>query len=309
MIKSILQKIFLNLNLNAKAPRESHLRLGQSSILASRAASPSFRNLWDAEVKVFSQWGEDGILDYLVSKLGIHKPKVIEIGAGNFTECNSRYLAENLNASVVAVDGRGDLLKSINETDLTWKSHILGIETWVTPENINHLIKEGHKFMAGIDIFSLDLDGNDFWILREADLSQVRVVIVEYNPLFGKTHEVTVPRNDLFDRTSIHESWLYYGASLLAFVGELKKKGFTFVGTNRVGNNAFFVTSSDASLIPFQPDPKDSIFYDWRIRESRDSDGHLNFLSGFLRQSAMSKMPLIDLKTDQIISVEEVNQK
>ena len=307
MFKSIIRKIIYFINSKPSESRESQLRLGQSSILSSRATSKGFKNLWDAEVKVFSQWGEDGILDFLVSRLGIHKPKVLEIGAGNFDECNSRFLAENLNASVVAVDGRPDLLSNIDASEIKWKSHILGIETWVTPNNINELISEGHSFMGGIDVFSLDLDGNDYWILRESDLKNVKVVVVEYNPLFGRTHEVTVPREDSFDRTSKHESWLYYGASLLAFVGELKKKGFTFVGTNRVGNNAFFVSSGDAGLIPFQPDPLDASFYDWRIRESRDSAGNLNFLSGAARQSAMGSMPLLDLQTNKLITVTEAN--
>ncbi len=307
MIKSIMQRILLNLNSNSKALREIQMRLGQSSILASRAASPTFKNLWDAEVKVFSQWGEDGILDYLVSRLGIHKPKVLEVGAGNFDECNSRFLAENLNASVVAVDGRKDLLQSIETSDLNWKNHILGIETWVTPENINDLIFQGKEFMGGIDIFSLDLDGNDYWILEKANLVNVKIVVIEYNPLLGSTHAVTVPREDSFDRTSKHESWLYYGASLLAFVGELQKKGFTFVGTNRVGNNAFFVSSGDASLIPFHPNPSEAHFHDWRIRESRNSGGNLNFLTGPARHSAMGNMPLLDLRTNKIISVAEAN--
>ena len=63
--------------------------LGQNSIIGSRANSSNFKNLWDAEVKVFSQWGEDGILDFLCEALGISKPKMLEVGAGNFRECNS----------------------------------------------------------------------------------------------------------------------------------------------------------------------------------------------------------------------------
>ena len=307
MVKSIIRKINSIFRSKPSESRESQLRLGQSSILSSRAMSNGFKNLWDAEVKVFSQWGEDGILDYLVSRLDIHKPKFLEIGAGNFDECNSRFMAENLNASVVAVDGRSDLLSNIDASEIKWKSHILGIETWVTPNNINELISQGRAFMGGIDVFSLDLDGNDYWILQEADLNNVKVVVVEYNPLLGRTHEVTVPREDSFDRTSKHESWLYYGASLLAFVGELKKKGFTFVGTNRVGNNAFFVSSGDARLIPFHPDPSNPSFYDWRIRESRDSEGNLNFLSGPARYSAMGNMPVLDLRTNKMTSVAEIN--
>lgn len=288
--------------------RNSRFELGQASLLASRAASPHFKNLWDAEVKVYSQWGEDGILDYLISRLGISKPKVLEVGAGNFTECNSRFLAENLNASVVAIDGRKDLVMSIDNSELKWKSHVLGIETWVTPENINALITQGNQFMQGIDVFSLDLDGNDYWIIEKAELSNIKVVVVEYNPLFGGRFEVTVPRDDIYDRTVKHESWLFYGASLLAFVGVLKRKGFTFVGTNRVGNNAFFIASDKANLIPFKPDPSDSVYYDWRIRESRGPGGELSFLSGLARQSVMGNLQLVDLVNNKQITVGECNK-
>jgi len=287
----------------------TRFELGQSAIMASRAASPNFRNLWDAEVKVYSQWGEDGILDYLVSRLGISKPKVLEIGAGNFSECNSRFMAENLNASVVAIDSRSDLLDSIKASTLNWKNHILGIEAWVTPLNINSLVSQGREFMQGIDVLSLDLDGNDYWIIEGADLKETHIIVVEYNPLFGGKSEVTVPRDDAFDRTTKHESRLYYGASLLAFVSVLNRKGFSFVGTNRVGNNAFFIASGKANLIPFKPNPTDPVYYDWRIRESRGPDGELSFLSGLARQLAIGSLPLVDLTNNQLITVEAATSK
>jgi len=221
--------------------RNFRFLIGQSAILASRANSETFKNLWDAEVKVYSQWGEDGILDYLCEQIGLSKPKVLEIGAGNFTECNSRFLAENRNASVFAVDGRADLIPSIESNSLRWKSHIFGYRTWVTPENVNEILDKAGQAIGTPDVFSLDLDGNDYWILQAANLDSVSVVVVEYNPLFGHNMAVTVARDDSFDRTSKHYSWLYYGASLKAFVDLLRTKGFEFVGTNRVGNNAFFV--------------------------------------------------------------------
>jgi hypothetical protein len=284
---------------------ESDFALGQASIISSRAASNNFNNLWDAEVKIYSQWGEDGILDYIFRKIDIPKPKVIEVGAGNFSECNSRFLAENLNASVVAIDGREDLIETISKTDLLWKTHILGIQTWVTPSNINQLISRAHHFMGGVDMFSLDLDGNDFWIINAADLTGIKVVVVEYNPLFGNLKALTVPEEDAFDRTKKHLSWLYYGASLQAFVNILSEKGFSFIGTNRVGNNAFFVATNVSHLIPFSPDPKNDCYFDWRVRESRDGSSKLSFLSGEERVIEIQNLPLVDLLTKKITNLRE----
>ena len=287
------------------ANRESVFALGQASISSSRAASNNFKNLWDAEVKIYSQWGEDGILDYIFQRLEIPKPKVIEFGAGNFSECNSRFLAENLNASVVAIDGREDLIETISKTDLPWKTHILGLQTWVTPSNVNQLIKKAHHFMGGVDMLSLDLDGNDFWIINAADLTGIMVVVVEYNPLFGNLKALTVPEEDAFDRTKKHFSWLYHGASLKAFVNVLSDKGFRFIGTNRVGNNAFFVATDASHLIPFSPDPNNDCYFDWRVRESRDRSSQLSYLSGEERTTEIQNLPLVDLLTTKLTNLRE----
>jgi hypothetical protein len=298
----ILDKLIENLRFKVKREREELVfALGQASVLSSRAAANKFENLWDAEVRVYSQWGEDGILDFIFSKLGVFKPKVIEVGAGDFSECNSRFLAEFLNASVVAIDGRTDLIKSIDQSNLQWKTHILGIQIWVTPKNINELISKARDFMSGIDMLSLDLDGNDYWIIKEADLTDIKLVVLEYNPLFGSQKALTVPEEDNFDRTKKHYSWLYYGASLKAYVDLMTKKEFKFVGSNRVGNNAFFVAEAYSHLIPFNPDPKDDSYFDWRIRESRDESAQLNFLSGIERQAQIAALPLLDLNENEIV--------
>lgn len=280
--------------------------MGQTAILASRSMSDKFEQLWDAEVKVFSQWGEDGILDYLCEQLGISKPKVLEIGAGNFGECNSRFLAENRNASVFAVDGRDDLSSTINQNSLRWKTHIFSMQEWITPKNINKVINAARESMLGIDIFSLDLDGNDFWILDEANLQSVSIVVVEYNPLFGSKLAVSVPRDDTFDRTTKHFSWLYYGASIKAFIKILSQKDFVFVGTNRVGSNGFFVRKSIVNKIKIELPEDLSPYVDWRIRESRNQQGELNYLSNNDRIDQIKDMPLINILDGSEIQVKDL---
>ena len=280
-----------------------HFLVGQSAILTSRSMSGRFQKLWDAEVKVFSQWGEDGILDYLCESLDLSKPKVLEVGAGNFHECNSRFLAENRNASVVAVDGRDDLISSINQNSLKWKNHIFALQEWILPTNINNVISTARKSMLGIDIFSLDLDGNDYWILEAANLEDVSVVVVEYNPLFGSKLAVSVPRDDKFDRTTKHYSCLYYGASLLAYIHILSQKGFVFVGSNRVGSNGFFVRKDLATQIKLNLPTEFSQHTDWRIRESRDSLGKLDYLSNNERTNQMLGMPLVNVKDGSKLKV------
>ena len=299
MMNKILRYL---LNLIKKINDESivslKLMIGQSAVLSSRASSSKFTNLWDAEVKVFSQWGEDGILDFICETLKISKPKFVEIGAGNFHECNSRFLAESRNASVVAIDARTDLVTEVKKMTVFWKTHIFPICEIVTPDNINDLLVFARDKMAGIDILSLDIDGNDYWVLDAAKLDKISVVVVEYNSLFGYLAEVSVPRDDLFNRKEKHFSCLYYGASLSAFIYSLSLKGFTFLGSNRACNNAFFIKNEKINEFSIEIPTNLELFVDSRVRESRDTFGSLSFLSGKDRLRVIETMPVVNVKNN-----------
>ena len=299
------------LNLIKKINNESivslKLMIGQSAVLSSRASSSKFINLWDAEVKVFSQWGEDGILDFICETLKISKPKFVEIGAGNFHECNSRFLAESRNASVVAIDARTDLVTEVKKMTVFWKTHIFPICEIVTPDNINDLLVFARDKMAGIDILSLDIDGNDYWVLDAAKLDKISVVVVEYNSLFGYSAEVSVPRDDLFNRKEKHFSCLYYGASLSAFIYSLSLKGFTFLGSNRACNNAFFIKNEKINEFSIEIPTNLELFVDSRVRESRDTFGSLSFLSGKDRLRVIEKMPVTNVKSNTQTTLSEIS--
>ena len=284
-------------------------RIGEAALLAQKAARPAFRHLWDAEVKVYSQWGEDGILDYLCDCLDIIRPRSLELGVGNFLECNTRFLAEHRAGSVVAVDARTDLSTTMRALPEYWRTSIWAFEEWITPESVSGMLSRARVLMGGVDVLSLDIDGNDYWVAEALDFSGVQIIVVEYNPLLGHRLPVSVPRDDGFDRRRAHPSWLYYGASLRAWIHLFHGNGFTFVGTNRQGNNAFFCPSARLAEIPLAtPELEDlTRFVDWRVRESRGDDGRLSYLSGADRTEAIGSMPLIDVATERRLSVAEAN--
>ena len=279
---------------------------GQAAILTMRSNVSNMKNLWDAEVRVFSQWGEHGILDYLCEILSISRPKVIEIGAGDFMECNSRFLGENRNAKITLIDNRADLVKRVNAQDLRWKTYLQAEKTWVTTANVGEIVNRSREKMCGIDILSLDLDGNDYWILDAIDLQGMSIIIVEYNALFGGRAHVTVPMQEDFDRSSSHFSCKYYGASLPAFVDLLSKKGFEFVGTNRPMTNAFFVRASMTHLFSWKLPLDPMNFVDCHVREARDRDGKLRFASKKEEIDSISRMPVINLITSEKVALGDV---
>ncbi len=298
---NILSELFIN---------PLKILIGTASVNQNKSYNKHFKNLWDAEVKVFSQWGEDGILDYLCFELDLFKPKMLELGSGNFLECNSRFLAENLNASVVAVDSRKDLIPTLESLPIYWKTSILPINTWITPETVIDIQEKAVDFLGKIEILSLDIDGNDYWVAMNLDLSEIRIIVVEYNPLFGSEKAVTIPRKDDFDRTTAHFSNLYYGVSLKAWINHFREHNFDFVGTNRAGNNAFFIASDclDKLSIPLPNFNDLEIYVDWRVRESRDKRGRLNYLANAERQKLIANMPLIDLETKAEIFVSDLSK-
>ena len=121
------------------------------------------------------------------------------------------------------------------------------IAAWVTRENINGLITE-HGYAGEIDLFSLDLDGNDYWIWEAVTVSSPRVVILEYNSMFGPDRAVTIPYDPHFDRHRHHS--MYYGASLQALTRLNARKGYRLVAVEPSGVNAFFLRHDVATHIP-----------------------------------------------------------
>ena len=104
------------------------------------------------------------------------------------------------------------------------------LNKYVTPQNINFFD------MEDLDLLSIDIDGNDFWIW-DALKTKPRVVIIEYNCSFGEK-SITIPQSDS-PRLETFPDLLYHGASLNALVKLGNLKGYNLVYAN--GTNAIFV--------------------------------------------------------------------
>lgn len=277
---------------------ELRIQVGALHAAMNRCIDKRVKNLWDVEVKVFSQWGEDGILDYLFYSLGLIKPRILELGAGNFSECNSRFAAHILNASVYAVDSREDLPVGLSRSGLMWRNSIFSEVIEIEDNNVVAITKRASKALGGIDVISVDIDGNDYWVMKNIPLNGVLVVVVEYNPIFGKDFRVSVPyeKKSRFER---HRSGLLFGGSLPAFIDLLKEKNFTFVGTNRVGNNAFFVDAEKVDNINVEIPNLRFLdkFVDWRCREARDDHGELTYETIESNQGLIDKFVVVEVAT------------
>jgi hypothetical protein len=310
IVKRHLLELFYKLHYKffGKSELAKKMLSASAAISSSNSWRSDYKNLWDAEVRVFSQWGEDGILNYLLDLAEISKPRIIEFGAGNFSECNSRFPAEYRNASVYAIDMRKDLLSNVNSLDINWKNHIYPVVDFITPSSAISHLEKANRLLGGVDVLSMDIDGNDYWVLNSLNLTEIEILVCEYNPLYGPKRSCTVTRDDKFDRTLVHTSWLHFGMSLRASINLMEKNNLIFVGTNRVGNNAFFVRDRIAKKIPFDiPNIHDlNKFTDWRVREGRGTDGELNYFGNSERQSLLADCELYDLDSNSLFKASEL---
>ena len=293
-LKKILN--FLSISRNHRIKNEILLGIGSSHFLNIRERYGKIKNLNELDFKVFSQSGEDGIIDYLLYSLNIKVPKFVEIGVGDYQEANTRFLFERTNAKGLIIDCIKQLNQKVSKNLTLWKGDLTVIEKTITESNINSIL-EKNRFNSNLDLFSLDIDGIDYWIIKSLPSNISKVFIAEYNSTFGADLEITVPNIPNFSRTNYHHSNLCFGMSLKALIKLMKSKNFVFVGTSLSRINAFFISKDEIEKINLELPDENNLeeYVDSNIRESRDVNGKLSFLSGSKKIEEIKECEVVDL--------------
>ena len=263
------------------------------------------KQLSDVEFSGFSQWGEDGIIDWLIEKLPKIPKTFIEFGVENYKESNTRMLLYLRNWRGLILDGSDDHVQNIRQQNIYWRYDLTAKAAFIDRDNINDLISDA-GLSGNIGLLSIDIDGNDYWIWKAVDVVKPVIVICEYNAVFGDMHKLTVPYHKKFRRTLAHHSNLYFGASLPALISLGEEKGYKFIGSTSTGLNAFFVRNDYApelinSIDEIKAFP--SVF-----REARNESGNLIFSRGMERAVLINGHPLIDLDTQQTTTLAECDE-
>ncbi len=254
--------------------------------------------LQDNEFQVFSQWGEDGIIQMLLRHIKIPNKIFIEFGVENYTESNTRFLLVNNNWAGLVIDGSSENISYIKQDSIYWQHNLKAVQAFIDRDNINKIIAE-NGIKGEIGILSIDIDGNDYWVWEAIDVVSPAIVIIEYNSRFGKDKAVTIPYNPSFVRSKAHYSMLYAGASLKALYDLGKAKGYSFVGSNSAGNNAFFVRS-DLKPSNIKELTLEQGYVASQFRESRDQEGNLSYLSWDEANKILCSLPLVDIESNKI---------
>lgn len=288
-----------------------HKRLSDMMVLQGRALAVTnqqrsdIKSLHDAEFKVFSQFGEDGIIQYLIKETSISQEEsiFIEFGVESYLESNTRFLLVNNNWQGLVFDGSEQNVDTIKKQDFYWRNDLTAVHAWIDRDNINQLINNA-GFSGDIGLLSVDIDGNDYWVWQAIDVVNPVIVAVEWNSVFGPEAAVSIPYDPKFFRTDAHYSNLYYGASIAAFEYLGKQKGYSLIGSNSAGNNLFFVRND--RLGDLKPLKAQEAFVKSRIREARDPEGKLSYLSGDARFKAIKDMYVVAVANNELILLSEL---
>jgi hypothetical protein len=296
-MKQIIRKIIhaiVNYVKPTNNSKNEPLLLAIGAMLSKQQYTNFSDNINDYEFKVFSQFGDDGIIQYLIKNIKIENETFIEFGVEDYLESNTRFLMMNNNWSGFVMDGSEEAMNNLKNNYWYWKFCLTHKAVFIDKDNINGLLNESG--LSNIGILNIDIDGNDFHVFKAINFEKLNpsIIITEYNGLFGPERPISVPYDKNFYRTEAHYSNLFMGASLAAFNFEANNKGYSLVCSNNAGNNAYFVRN-DLLNNKIKATTVKEAFKESKFRESKNKDNTFSFLHGKNRLEAIKGLEVVNV--------------
>lgn len=194
-----------------------------------------------AAADMYSQFGEDGVVEHIFGLIGDGQRVCVEFGAGDGYSCsNTAALWSERGWRAVLIEADPDRYRQLRE-NVTDRA--TAIRRFVAPTGHSSIdVLLGVQGVDHVDYMSVDVDGADYHIL-EAMTVRPRVVSVEFNP--------TIPPHIDIRQATPDQG---FGASLLAFIRLAPRLGYRFVGATYC--NAFLVLEDEASPFDeYETDP------------------------------------------------------
>ncbi len=187
------------------------------------------------EFKISSQNGEDGILQEIFRRIGTTTRYFVEFGVETGVECNCAYLAREQRWHGLFMEASTTDFEKLGETYRDFPG-VRCVKAAVTSKNIEQLLRD-NEVPEDLDLLSIDIDGNDYWVWAAITHWRPRVVVMEYNPFHLPPKKWVMKEDDSYRWN--HTT--YFGASLTSLALLAQRKGYELVGTDSRGVNAFFV--------------------------------------------------------------------
>jgi hypothetical protein len=216
-------------------------------LATERLADP--RRLAGYGYRVHSQTDEDGILREIFRRIGDGNRTFVELGASDGIENNTRFLLDQgWRGGWVEGSARNAEAARKLFANAVVQKRLAVAQAFLTVKNVDETVKRVAPVGGReLDLLSIDLDGNDYYLLEAIKCVTPRVIVAEYNAKWPADVAWTIEYNEAhtWDGTD------YFGASLKAFETLLGLRGYKLVGCNLAGTNAFFVREDVAKDPPF----------------------------------------------------------
>lgn len=228
------------------------------------------------EFDVYSQAGEDGIIEEIFKRIGTTNRFFVEIGAGNGDISNTAYfLTQGWSGLWVEME-KANFKRIMNMYRCVIGRELVAKHAEATAENVEGLLADANA-PTEFDLLSIDIDGNDYWIWKAIENYRPRVVVIECNALYPPGIRWVMR----YSPGHKHDSSNYHGASLEALAALGLEKGYQLVACNFAGVNAFFVREEVKDFFEaydtryfYEPQRK------WLINEVHGRRDFADFLEG-----------------------------
>lgn len=250
LLQSVVGRVMSRFEYSFATVLQQHAKTSPETKAAQRLLYHTYRSLivtgnsptlQETGYRVFSQFEEDGKLLFIFAALGIASGTFVDIGAADGINSNCANLALNFGWQGVFIEGdaarvqRGE--KFYRTHPDTWAYPPQFVNAMITRENINEILRAA-KVPQDVDLMSIDIDGNDYWVWDAIDCITPKVVIIETHVEFG-ARSIVVPYDRNYVYPGKHPD--YHGASPAAMVKLAHKKGYRLVGSNDYGFNTIYV--------------------------------------------------------------------
>lgn len=182
------------------------------------------------EMKSYSQSGEDIVIAAVFDTLGIKSGHLVDLGAGDGEYLSNSRALLDAGWSGILIDGDPKGAKDV-------------VKMWITDRIALDLMLSR---VIKIDFLNLDIDGNDYYILKAVlDACEPNLIVAEINPIFERNEAKVMPYNE----AHVWKSDTYYGMSLAACEKLAEQYGYTLMHLH-AGINAFLLRNDHAKAHP-----------------------------------------------------------
>ncbi len=250
VLRSAVGRVMSRFEYSFLVTLQQHAKTSPETKVMQRLLYHHYRNLvttgnipalHETGYRVFSQFEEDGKLLFIFAALGVATGTFVDIGAADGINSNCANLALNFNWRGVFIEGdsarvqRGEAF--YRDHPDTWAYPPKFVHAMITRENINDILQAA-QVPQDVDLMSIDIDGNDYWVWDAINCITPKVVMIETHVEFGQ-RSIVVPYDKDYVYPGRHPD--YHGASPAAMVKLAHKKGYRLVGANDYGFNTIYV--------------------------------------------------------------------